>query len=134
MANSLSKLQARTMRTGFVGQIERTGDSTGIETVDQVRASMQQRIEQLEMQLEAARRQIGELKARNNVHSDDGHWMTPKEAAQALGVSQPTISRAIRGVGTGRIKSKIIGGGQKAERYLVDVSSYIPARKKSRIK
>ena len=123
---SLSRLQARTMRAGFTGQIERTS-SQGVETVEQVRASMQARIDQLEMQLEAARKQIDELKGRTG---DDGHWMTPKEASEALGVSQPTISRAIRRIGSGKIRSKVIGGGSKSDRYLVDITSYVRARKK----
>ncbi|QPC83760.1 helix-turn-helix domain-containing protein [Phototrophicus methaneseepsis] len=126
--SNLSRLQARTMRAGFTGQIERTS-SQGVETVEQVRASMQQRIEQLEMQLEAARKQIDALKGRTE---DDGHWMTPREAAEVLGVSQPTISRAVRGIGSGKIRSKVIGGGPKGVRYLVDITSYVPARKLSR--
>jgi excisionase family DNA binding protein len=125
--SSISRLQARTMRAGFMGQIERTS-SQGMETVEQVRASMQTRIDQLEMQLEAARKQIDELRASD----DDVHWMTPKEAAEALGISQPTISRAIRGIGSGKIRSKVIGGGSKSDRYLVDINSYVPARRLGR--
>lgn len=110
--------------------VDRSRD--GMETVEQIKASFEAKASTLRMQLDAARAEIERLQMRIEEleGNDEGHWVTPKDAVRILNVSQATISRAIRGVGSGFIRSKEIGGGRKASRYMVDVNSYRPASRR----
>lgn len=127
--------QSRALGRGMAAAVDRSRDS-GMETVDQIRASFEAKTSSLKAQLEAARAEIERLQLRveelEGESSEHGHWVTPKDATVILGVSQATISRAARGVGSGFIRSKEIGGGRKASRYMVDVNSYRPANRKRR--
>lgn len=132
---TLTARQARVLGRGMAASVERSRDS-GMETIDQIKASHEVKVSTLQMQLDAARAEIERLQLRvealEGESSEHGHWVTPKEAVRILGVSQATISRAVRGVGSGFIRSKEIGGGAHTARYLVDVNSYQAASRKRR--
>lgn len=89
-------------------------------------AFLEDRIARLEVQLQEARGLLAAEAVR--VAPTGRRWVSVAEACRQLGVSQATISRA---KADGRIAYQTIsGGGARQPRYLVDVSTYKPKRRR----